>query len=243
MLHLYETLGWWRVGAAVKHVHFAEEWNEFNHLCIMESLGGDQDWRTRFLAGHAAIICETTDRLCSSLCHALFAHFCSSPPSPHTSYYSLLTSTTIPTPSDYWILVLLWLCSPTIAYNFSELIEAHAVDTYAQFVDENEEILKQLPAPRVAKAYYNSPNLYLFDEFQTSRPAGSRRPDANTLYDVFSNIRDDEGEHVQTMAACQGEAGLVRAAGKRAACPEKIPNRVRVAPSGDGALQLTMRRL
>lgn len=66
----------------------------------------------------------------------------------------------------YFVLIILWLCSPTIAYNFSELIEAHAVDTYGQFVDENEEILKSLPAPRVAKAYYNSPNLYMFDEFQ-----------------------------------------------------------------------------
>lgn len=28
MLHLYETLGWWRSGVAVKHVHFAEEYNE-----------------------------------------------------------------------------------------------------------------------------------------------------------------------------------------------------------------------
>lgn len=99
---------------------------------IMESLGGDRDWRTRFLAGHAAII-------------------------------------------YYWVLILLWLFSPSIAYNFSELIEAHAVDTYGQFVDENEELLKQLPAPRVAKAYYNSPNLYLFDEFQ-ARPPGIEVP-------------------------------------------------------------------
>lgn len=35
-----------------------------------------------------------------------------------------------------------------------------------RFAEENAEMLKQLPAPRIAKAYYNSPNLYLFDEFQ-----------------------------------------------------------------------------
>lgn len=31
MLHLYETLGWWRAGAVLRKVHFAEEWNELHH--------------------------------------------------------------------------------------------------------------------------------------------------------------------------------------------------------------------
>mgnify|MGYP001797185459 FL=1 len=64
---------------------------------------------------------------------------------------------------------------------------------YAEFVDANEEILKQLPAPEVAKQYYRGDDLYMFDEFQTSRRPGERRPDASTLFDIFSNIRDDEG--------------------------------------------------
>lgn len=89
MLHLYETLGWWRRSADIKRVHFAEEWNEFHHLLIMESLGGDQRWSDRFLAQHAAVL-------------------------------------------YYWVLVVLWLVSPTLAYNFSQLIEAHAVDTCTQ---------------------------------------------------------------------------------------------------------------
>ena len=42
MLHFYETVGFWRRSADIKRVHFAEEWNEFHHLLIMESLGGDQ---------------------------------------------------------------------------------------------------------------------------------------------------------------------------------------------------------
>ena len=42
MLHLYETLGFWRRSSDIKRIHFAEEWNEFHHLLIMESLGGDQ---------------------------------------------------------------------------------------------------------------------------------------------------------------------------------------------------------
>lgn len=53
MYHLYESLGWWRRGAHVKQIHVAEEWNEFHHLLIMESLGGDLAWRTRFMAQHA----------------------------------------------------------------------------------------------------------------------------------------------------------------------------------------------
>lgn len=32
----------------------------------------------------------------------------------------------------YWILVVLFVVSPKLAYNFSELIEAHAVDTYGE---------------------------------------------------------------------------------------------------------------
>ncbi|BDA41368.1 probable ubiquinol oxidase 4, chloroplastic/chromoplastic at C-terminar half [Coccomyxa sp. Obi] len=55
MLHLYESLGWWRAGAELRRIHFAEEWNELHHLMIMESLGGDQYWIDRFAAQHAAV--------------------------------------------------------------------------------------------------------------------------------------------------------------------------------------------
>jgi hypothetical protein len=79
MLHTYETLGWWRRSANAKRVHFAEELNEYHHLLIWESLGGDQEWRVRFLAQHSAIL-------------------------------------------YYFGLILLWVLSPTLAYNFSELL-------------------------------------------------------------------------------------------------------------------------
>lgn len=165
MLHLYETLGWWRRSADVKRVHFAEEWNEFHHLLIMESLGGDQEWWVRFLALHAAL-------------------------------------------AYYWTLVALWMVSPTLGYGFSELLETHAVNTYSQFLDENEEILKDLPPSNVAIEYYGyGSSDPLFGEYQTSALAKGeepRRPGDNmkTLYDVFSAIRDDEGDHVSTMKAC-----------------------------------------
>ena len=74
----------------------------------------------------------------------------------------------------YGVLNALWLISPALAYNFSELIEAHAVDTYAQFAEQNKEALRELPAPRIARRYYEEGDLYLFDEFQTARPRSSR---------------------------------------------------------------------
>mmetsp|Transcript_27369 Transcript_27369/g.70484 ORF Transcript_27369/g.70484 Transcript_27369/m.70484 type:complete len:444 (-) Transcript_27369:618-1949(-) len=56
ILHLYESLGFWRAGAELRKIHFFEEWNELHHLQIMESLGGDQAWFDRFLAEHAAVL-------------------------------------------------------------------------------------------------------------------------------------------------------------------------------------------
>jgi ubiquinol oxidase len=178
MLTFYEILGWWRRSSELRKVHFAEEWNEYHHLLVMESLGGDARWRDRFLGQHAAVV-------------------------------------------YFFVLVALWLISPALAYNFSELIEGHAVDTYAQFCDQNADILKTMPAPPIAREYYEADDLYLFDEIHTSnassvenpgspstdaaREVRARRPRIKSLYDVFCNIRDDEGEHVSTMNACQRE--------------------------------------
>ena len=62
MLHLYESLGWWRRSAETKRVHFAEEWNEFHHLLTMEALGGDQRCtvspRLESSAARAALRCS-----------------------------------------------------------------------------------------------------------------------------------------------------------------------------------------
>eukprot|EP01031_Cornospumella_fuschlensis_P027300 gene27300-32975_t len=174
MLHTYETLGWWRRSTEAKRVHFAEEYNEFHHLLIWESLGGDQAWRVRFLAQHAAII-------------------------------------------YFFVLIVLWTVSPTLAYNFSELIETHAVHTYSEFAESNKAILQSLPPPAVALRYYEAPDLYVFDEFQTQRDKGSRRVVISNLYDVICAIRDDEAEHVATMRQCQDPDVLVKSPNTEAA--------------------------
>lgn len=55
----------------------------------------------------------------------------------------------------YFGLCFLWLLSPSLSYEFSRLLEMHAVNTYGQFLDENEELLKNLPPPLTAIEYYS----------------------------------------------------------------------------------------
>lgn len=55
VLHLYETMGWWRKADWLK-IHFAESWNELHHLLIAESLGGNRYWLDRLLAHMGAFV-------------------------------------------------------------------------------------------------------------------------------------------------------------------------------------------
>lgn len=107
----------------------------------------------------------------------------------------------------YWIVFFLYFWNPTMAYNLNEAIEEHAYATYDQFCKENEEQLKKLPAPQVAREYYAEGDLYMFDEFQT-QTCELRRPVINNLYDTFMAIRDDEWEHVKTMKHLQTDVEL-----------------------------------
>ncbi|OAY72643.1 Ubiquinol oxidase 4, chloroplastic/chromoplastic [Ananas comosus] len=102
----------------------------------------------------------------------------------------------------------MYMLSPRMAYHFSECVEKHAYSTYDKFLKLQGEELKNLPAPKAAIEYYMNNDLYLFDEFQTARVPCSRRPQIENLYDVFVNIRDDEGEHCKTMKACQTPGSL-----------------------------------
>jgi ubiquinol oxidase len=127
MLHLYETLGFWRRSSEAKRIHFAEELNEYAHLLIMESLGGDQTWWVRFVAQHSAIV-------------------------------------------YYFVLCALFAISPSLSYKFSELLETHAVNTYTVFMDNNRDLLKELPPPNAAVNYYS---LGISDPFYAEFQASS----------------------------------------------------------------------
>lgn len=49
--------------------------------------------------------------------------------------------------------------SPFLAYNFSELIESHAVDTYTEFAEVNKELLQSLPpTPQVKRVSHSEVN-------------------------------------------------------------------------------------
>lgn len=91
--------------------------------------------------------------------------------------------------------MILFLISPSESYRFSELLERHAVDTYIEFLEANEELLRGLPAPAVAKEYYAN-FVYYFQEFQMSTGEGvvpdRDRPEIKSLHDVFVNIIRDE---------------------------------------------------
>ncbi|CAM8896371.1 unnamed protein product [Rhodiola kirilowii] len=108
----------------------------------------------------------------------------------------------------YFMTVFMYILSPRMAYHFSECVESHAYETYDKFLKSHGDVLKQTPAPEVAVKYYTGGDLYLFDEFQTSRVPQTRRPIIENLYDVFWNIREDEGEHCKTMKACQTHGNL-----------------------------------
>lgn len=107
----------------------------------------------------------------------------------------------------YWVIAALYLVAPRSAYHFMELVEGHAYATYDKFLKAEADTLKAQPAPAVAVKYYRDGDLYMFDEFQTAQVAAERRPQVDTLYDVFVAIRDDEMEHVKTMVACQATEG------------------------------------
>eukprot|EP00568_Trieres_chinensis_P014421 CAMPEP_0183322196 /NCGR_PEP_ID=MMETSP0160_2-20130417/70995_1 /TAXON_ID=2839 ORGANISM="Odontella Sinensis, Strain Grunow 1884" /NCGR_SAMPLE_ID=MMETSP0160_2 /ASSEMBLY_ACC=CAM_ASM_000250 /LENGTH=111 /DNA_ID=CAMNT_0025489299 /DNA_START=100 /DNA_END=435 /DNA_ORIENTATION=- len=97
-----------------------------------------------------------------------------------------------------------------MAYNLNEAIEEHAFSTYDMFLKDHEDELKKQPAPSIAKEYYRDGDLYMFDEIQTGT-CEPRRPKIDNLYDVFVAIRDDEAEHVKTMAHLQTDLELSNA--------------------------------
>ena len=102
----------------------------------------------------------------------------------------------------YAVLVVLFLVSPKTAYNSSELLEMHAVDTYSQFLAENEDALRSLPPPLSALEYYNARSA-------TASRGIAAGPDAvENLYDVFEAICSDERVHADSMRVLKNTDAL-----------------------------------
>lgn len=78
----------------------------------------------------------------------------------------------------YGVLLILFMVSPKIAYLSSELLEMHAVDTYEEFYESNENVLKQLPPTKECLEYFKY---------------------AENLYDIFYRIGQDEYNHALNM--------------------------------------------
>ncbi|CAL5409428.1 unnamed protein product [Camellia sinensis] len=198
VLHLYESFGWWRRADYLK-VHFAESWNEMHHLLIMESwdilsqeLGGNAWWFDRFLAQHIANhfsecveihAYETYDKFIKARGDEL-----KKLPAPEVAvkYY---------TGGDLYLFDEFQTARvpnsrrPKIVVSFiSPLVVAMVV--------------AQPTNMRKGGFKFKSSDLMLTNvrkEDSTLRAETS----LENLYDVFMNIREDEGEHCKTMKACQ----------------------------------------
>jgi len=105
----------------------------------------------------------------------------------------------------YWAVVTLYLANPTFAYNLNQAVEEEAYETYDKFLNTHQDYLKNQPATPTAVEYYTGEDLYLWDAMHTTDCDVKRRPPCQTLYDTFVNVRDDELEHVKTMAHLQQE--------------------------------------
>lgn len=107
----------------------------------------------------------------------------------------------------YWYVVGVYALSPEAAYHLSELIEDHAYETYDDFLGRRGAELRALPVPAVAREYYETEDKFLFDlvsqSCRTDRVGVAdgcpRRPNLQSLYDVFECIRNDEKEHWESL--------------------------------------------
>ena len=59
--------------------------------------------------------------------------------------------------------------------------------------------------------------MFFFDEFQSQKEKGTRRPKLLNLHDVFIEIAADESEHAATMRACQDPETRIKSPNTEAA--------------------------
>lgn len=79
----------------------------------------------------------------------------------------------------YMVLIVLYLLAPRTAYKSSEMLEMHAVATYEEFLEQNQDLLKELPAPFISQKIYGK--------------------SVENLYQIFWLISYDERKHANLM--------------------------------------------
>lgn len=113
----------------------------------------------------------------------------------------------------YWILVCIYIVNPYSIYRFIEFVARHAHDDYGRFIEECEQELILLPAPKLVMEPSRTEDFSLFAEFQTTDHSSS----ITNLLELFSAIRDQKMERIEMMLACQESNAKVE---------EKIPHRL-----------------
>lgn len=86
--------------------------------------------------------------------------------------------------------------------------EAHAVDTYSEFAEANRDILMSLPPPTIAIDYYEAPDLYVFDEFQTSKMVSTSTDDSSSLQDKVTSVNKQQESTATTSPTPQQNSRL-----------------------------------
>jgi ubiquinol oxidase len=87
----------------------------------------------------------------------------------------------------FFVSAAVFLFSPAMAYNLSELIEHHAYDTYDDYIQNNYQVLRaELAVPLIAHEYYSNPN------------DGEPR-NIESMLDVLAAVRDDERAHADAL--------------------------------------------
>lgn len=117
----------------------------------------------------------------------------------------------------YWLVVVLYMIAPAVAYDLNKQVEIHAFETYKAFISSHEHELKNRAAPQSAIDYYENEDPYLIYAFHSDNlnvrklsnatdisPREKNRPKKlQNLYDVFERICEDEAEHTKTMNILQ----------------------------------------
>lgn len=125
----------------------------------------------------------------------------------------------------YWVVVVLYVVSPATAYHLNQCVEEHAYETYTDFIEKNELVLKSAPAPEVAIQYYQNDVLFnhpdeanIYSNVVSGGdekviPIVERPKKIETLHDTFVNIRADEAVHARTMKQLQRQLTLLKRGG------------------------------